>query len=79
MQYIERDSVLYVESHKSILPMYQKFTQEHSDEYCYMMEKDFPSVHLSPRKETLALIMQFACAYHVEKKLPALLSGIILN
>ena len=59
--------------------MYQKFTQEDSGEYCHVMEENIPSRHLNPRKETLALIMQFACSYHVEKKLPARLSGIILN
>ena len=59
--------------------MYQKSTQEHSDEYCHVMEKDILFEHLNPRKETLALIMQFAGAYHVEKKLSARLSGIILN
>jgi len=59
--------------------MYQKSTQARSDEYCHVMEKDIPFRHLNPRKETLALIMQFAGAYHVEKRLPACLSGIILN
>ena len=59
--------------------MYQKFTQNDSDEYCHVMEKDIPFRQLNPRKETVALIMQFACTYHVEKKLPARLSGIILN
>ena len=59
--------------------MYQKSTQAHSDEYCLMMENDFSLRQLNPRKETIALIMQFACAYHVEKKLPTYLSGIILN
>ena len=59
--------------------MYQKFTQEDSDLYCHVMENDIPFRDLNPQKETLALIMQFAGAYHVEKKLPARLSGIILN
>jgi hypothetical protein len=59
--------------------MYQKFTQKDSDEYCHVAEKDIPFRQLNPRKETMTLIMQFACAYHVEKKMPARLSGIILN
>jgi hypothetical protein len=59
--------------------MYHKFTQQDSDEYCHVMEQNVPSRQLNPRKETIALIMQFACAYHVEKKLPAQLSGIMLN
>ena len=59
--------------------MYQKFTQDDSDEYCHVMETHMPVRQLNPRKETVALIMQFACAYHVEKKLPTRLSGIILN
>jgi hypothetical protein len=59
--------------------MYQKFTPDDTDEYCHVMEKGNRMRHLNPQKETLALIMQFACAYHVEKKLPARLSEIILN
>jgi hypothetical protein len=43
------------------------------------MEKEVVSHYLKPRKETLAVIMQFACAYYVEKKLPARLSEMILN
>lgn len=59
--------------------MYHKITQEMSDEYCHVMDEDI-SVHCSnPRKETLALIMQFARVYYVEKELPAGMSGIILN
>jgi hypothetical protein len=34
---------------------------------------------LGPTNETLRLIMQFACAYHVEPQLPAPLSEFILN
>jgi len=59
--------------------MYQKFTQKQPDEYCYVMEKVLPYRQLNPRKETVALIMQFAGVYHVEKKLPVRISGIILN
>ena len=60
--------------------MYYKFTQTELDDYCHVMEKwNVRYRQVNPRKETLALIRQFACAYHVEKKLPARLSGIILN
>ena len=59
--------------------MYQNSTQKHQDEYCRVMEKDISYRHLNPRKETLALIMQFARVYHVEQKLPVRFSGIILN
>ena len=79
MQYIRRGYVLIIESHKNILPMYQKFTQEDSDLYCHVMDREVPFRDLNPREETLVLIMQFAGAYHVEMKLPAGLSGIILN
>jgi hypothetical protein len=59
--------------------MYQKFTQEKSDDYCKIVKKEKSSESLNPGKATLAFIMQFACSYHVEKKLPAPLSGMILN
>ena len=59
--------------------MYQKSTQKHSEEYCQVMGHDVLFRPLNPRKDTLTLIMQFAAAYHVEKKLSARLSGIILN
>jgi hypothetical protein len=79
MQYIVRVHVLVVESQIYILPMFQKFTQENSDEYCFVMGKKTITQQLNPRKETLILIRQFAGAYHVEKKLPAQLMEIILN
>jgi hypothetical protein len=59
--------------------MYQKFTHNGSEDCCRVVEKDFHARLMDPRNETLALIMQFACAYHVEKKLPTGLSGLILN
>ena len=34
---------------------------------------------LNPGKDVIFLIRQFACAYHVENKLPQALNGIILN
>ena len=60
--------------------MYHKFTQTDSDDYCQVMGKrDVPYRQVNPQKKSLALIRQFACAYYVEKRLPARLSGIILN
>ncbi len=34
---------------------------------------------LAPSKQTVNLILQFANVYHVEKKIPAKLSEMILN
>jgi hypothetical protein len=59
--------------------MYQKTTRETHDEYCNVMNEIRSSRSLNPRQETLALIMQFACAYHVEKKLPLRISEMMLN
>jgi hypothetical protein len=59
--------------------MYQKFTQDDSEKYCHVMEKEAFTRSLNPSNELLALIMQFARAYHVEKKLPGRLSEMILN
>ncbi|GHV57511.1 hypothetical protein FACS1894182_06540 [Bacteroidia bacterium] len=59
--------------------MYLKFTQNDSGEYCNVMENETLFRSLNPQKETLALIMQFARVYHVEKKLPGRLSELILN
>jgi hypothetical protein len=59
--------------------MYQKFTRERPDEYCDVIKEKESFGFLSPKKETIAFIMQFAYTYHVEKKLPVELSGMILN
>jgi hypothetical protein len=59
--------------------MYQKTTQETPDECCNVMNEKKSSRFLNPRQETLAFIMQFACAYHVEKKLPLRMAGMLLN
>jgi hypothetical protein len=61
------------------MPMYQKITHEESTDYCKIVKKERNSGSLNPRTTTLALIMQFACSYHVEKGLQAPLSGMILN
>ncbi|MDR1739098.1 MAG: hypothetical protein LBR66_09855 [Candidatus Symbiothrix sp.] len=61
--------------------MYKKFTQQSSNEQiCAGIETPhFPSFSLQPRKETVAFVMQYACAYYVEKQLPRGLSGMIIN
>lgn len=59
--------------------MYQKSTQRKANG-CYNVLKDEKSGGLlNPGKDTLAYIMQFASAYHVEKELPSSLSGMVLN
>jgi hypothetical protein len=58
--------------------MYVKATQTESSD-CYKLLEKKSIDRLNPRKETLALIMQFACVYHVEKRLPDSLSEMILN
>jgi hypothetical protein len=59
--------------------MYQKITQEKTDECCNMAKEEKSSCFLNPRKETLAFIMQFAYTYHVERDLPFRMSGMMLN
>jgi hypothetical protein len=59
--------------------MYQKITQVESTDYCKIVKKEKKSGYLNPERVTLAFIRQFAHSYHVEKDLPAPLSGIILN
>jgi hypothetical protein len=61
------------------MPMYQKITHEESVDYCKIVKKEENLRSLNPGKTTLALIMQFACSYHVEKSLPASLSEMMLN
>jgi hypothetical protein len=34
---------------------------------------------LNPKKQTLSFIKQFACSYHVEKKMPQSLNAMVLN
>jgi hypothetical protein len=59
--------------------MYQRATQEKSIECCKIVKKEPISGLLNPSKETLTFVMQFARVYHVEKQLPASISGLILN
>ena len=48
-------------------------------DYCNEMKKEHVPVYREPRKQTMALIMQFARSYHVEKKVPSALSGLVLS
>jgi hypothetical protein len=61
--------------------MYQKITQKKAstDNNCNNVEKEKSLNSLNPEKVTVAYIMQFAYAYHVEKDLPFPLSEMILN
>lgn len=59
--------------------MYKRFTQ---DDDCYpVMKKETARslLNLNPHPATITFLLQFACAYHVEKDLPAGLSGFMLN
>jgi hypothetical protein len=58
--------------------MYQRTTQNESVDYYKLSKRENISC-LNPRKETLALIMQFARVFYVEKGLPDSLSEMILN
>ena len=59
--------------------MYQKSTQQKTDEYCNLIETDENESVLNPRMETLNFIRYFAYAYHVENKLSGKISEFILN
>ena len=58
--------------------MQQKFTLTES-ERLFSFESDKKMLKIYPKAQTLNFIKQFACAYHVEKKLPMPLASIILN
>ncbi|MDH8701608.1 hypothetical protein M2138_000955 [Dysgonomonadaceae bacterium PH5-43] len=59
--------------------MYQKFTQKKKIDCSNVLKDGSCKGEVSPRKDTLAFIMQFARAYHVEKDLPVAVSGFVLN
>ncbi|GHT01156.1 hypothetical protein FACS189421_13720 [Bacteroidia bacterium] len=59
--------------------MYLKFTQEKHEEHCNVLDEEISFHSMNPRKATLAFILQFAYAYHVEKELPVRMSEMILN
>lgn len=56
--------------------MAQKVTQDQKETNAALMNR---KEKMFPRKDTLHFIKQFACSYHAEKKLPAILPGIVLN
>ncbi len=54
-------------------------TPEEWKDYCDAMKREKVYICKEPRKQTIAMVMQFARSYHVEKQLPASLSGYVLN
>jgi hypothetical protein len=61
--------------------MYQKSTQKKTEKSgCNVMDEGKIVLNiLNPQKKTLAFIMQFACSYYVEERLPFEISEMILN
>ena len=59
--------------------MYKRFTCERTVKCHSSNRRKNILSSLTPRNETVAFLLQFACVYHVEKNLPAGLSGFILN
>ena len=58
--------------------MHRKITQKTANNFANVL-RDEKKKRLKPTQSTLAFVMQFAYTYHVEKKLPSSLSGIMLN
>ncbi len=54
-------------------------TPEEWKDYCDAMKREKVHICKEPRKQTMAVVMQFARSYHVEKQLPASMSGYVLN
>ena len=59
--------------------MHRKTTQETANNFANVLKDEKKKRLLNPSQGTLAFVMQFAYSYHVEKKLPSSLSGIMLN
>ncbi len=59
--------------------MSRNSTPEEWKDYCDAMKREKVHICKEPRKQTMALVMQFARSYRVEKKLPVTISGYILN
>jgi len=59
--------------------MSQISTPEEWKDYCEAMKSERVHICKEPRKQTIAMVMQFARSYHVERKLPVSLSGYVLN
>ena len=58
--------------------MPQKITPNQT-ENCYSFMNEKKRSRISPSPRSLAFILQFAHSYHVEKKLPSSLAGMVLN
>ena len=58
--------------------MHRKTTQKTANNFANVLQ-DGKEKRLNPTQGTLTFVMQFAYTYHVEEKLPASLSGIMLN
>ena len=59
--------------------MSQISTPEEWKDYCDAMKAERVRIGKEPRKQTIAMVMQFARSYHVERRLPMSLSGYVLN
>jgi hypothetical protein len=60
-----------------MLPMFQRITLEITKRNFSAGEDNVQG--LNPKKQTLSFVKQFARSYHLEKKLPPALNGMILN
>ncbi|MDR0733445.1 MAG: hypothetical protein LBF08_05230 [Dysgonamonadaceae bacterium] len=58
--------------------MNRKFTHQETLNFFSPADNENMSA-LNPGKQTIFAVRQFAYAYHVEKKLPQTLNGLILN
>jgi hypothetical protein len=59
--------------------MHRKITQEKANSCSNVLGDERLKGLKNPGSDTLAFIVQFAHAYHVEKKLPSSLAGMVLN
>lgn len=59
--------------------MNKKSTPNEHNDCCSTLKSKKEQMGKGPGKQTLSLILQFAYSYHVEKKLPAAMSGMVLN
>lgn len=60
--------------------MPQKFTQDQTTDYFSpVIDDDNEKMQLEPKTETISFLRQFARSYHIEKRLPSSLGGLVLN
>lgn len=59
--------------------MNQLSTSKKYDKFCDEMKSENLQMIELPSKRTIDFILQFSKTYHVEKKLPSNLSGLVLN